>query len=68
MCMKIIRIYNNKRDALTIEQQENLSFAKRGGEINLELVVLQLNINPGNNTEIVANCPMDLVLRLYLSE
>lgn len=33
------------------------SFARRGEEINLELVVLQLNINPGYNTEIVENCP-----------
>lgn len=33
------------------------SFAGKDGEINLELIVLQLNINPGYNTEWVESCP-----------
>lgn len=33
------------------------SFAWKDEEINLELVVLQININPGYNTELVKSCP-----------
>jgi len=32
------------------------SFAKDTGEINLEVVVLQLNINPGYNKELIEKC------------
>lgn len=32
------------------------SFSKRGGEANLELMVEVININPGNNDELLANC------------
>ena len=33
------------------------SFAGKEREVNLELVVLQININPGYNTELVESCP-----------
>lgn len=32
------------------------SYAKRNGEPNLELVVIQININPGNNEDLVRGC------------
>ena len=32
------------------------SFAKKDGEVCLELVVVQLNINPGYNTDLIGNC------------
>lgn len=32
------------------------SYARKDGKISLELVVLQININPGHNEELMSNC------------
>ena len=42
------------------------SFAKDTGETNLELVVVQLNINPGYNERLKKECPTLLEYTLYV--
>ncbi len=32
------------------------SFTKQNGEVNLELIVEVINVNPGNNEELLSNC------------
>lgn len=34
------------------------SYARKDGEVSLELIVLQININPGYNEELMADCHM----------
>ncbi len=42
------------------------SFSKRGGEANLELKVEVININPGNNDELLAKCKQLREYVLYI--
>ncbi len=42
------------------------SFSKRGGEANLELKVEVININPGNNDELVEKCKQLREYVLYI--
>lgn len=55
---KFIVFYNGrKKQPETVTYQLSDSFARKGKEVNLELVVLQININPGFNVELVQSCP-----------
>lgn len=55
---KFIVFYNgSKEQPETVTYRLSDSFSRKGEEINLELVVLQININPGYNMELVQSCP-----------
>ncbi len=54
---KFVVIYNGptkqpERRALRLSD----SFTKQNGEVNLELIVEVINVNPGNNEELLCNC------------
>ena len=43
-------------------------YSRKSGELNLELRVVQLNINPGFNEELKKNCPSLLEYMLYVDK
>lgn len=55
---KFVVFYNGKKmQPARREYRLSDSFARKDGEINLELLVLQININPGYNAKFVESCP-----------